>query len=153
MKIHTDALSSLDLYRATDAAGMHGVHIDGLTRHGSWSRDHAYNVTLRGNSTRRPNPGAGGRSYYDDNEYAATWDEWGMFIEALFQADPNAIIGQYRSHALFRAATRNRFDWLTARDACPDHRWEYQIGFQTCKRCNAEQDHMALYRTVQNVDA
>jgi hypothetical protein len=145
MKIHSDTLTHADVYRATTAAGMHGVRVEGLTYHGSRSRDHAFNVSLRGNSTRRPNPGTGSRTVYED-EYAATWDEWGMFIEALYTLDPNALVGQYGPRHVFDEATAGRFDDLTADQACPGHRWVFGGPMiSRCSKCDATTNYGALY--------
>ena len=35
------------------------------------------------------------RAQHDREEFAATWDEWGIVIDALFDIDPYAKIGQY----------------------------------------------------------
>lgn len=41
-----------------------------------------------------------------EREKAATWDEWGLVIEALYDVDPDAVIGYYTSRADFIAKTR-----------------------------------------------
>jgi hypothetical protein len=145
MKIHTDVLTSFDIHHATSAAGMHGVYAVNFKQCGSRSKDHAFDLSLRGNSTRRPNPGTGGRNFSDD-EYAATWDEWGMFIHALYQIDPDALIGQYGSRAVFEETTCGRFDELTAETACRGHRWVFGGPMiQRCATCDAVQNYGALY--------
>ena len=58
-------------------------------RCGSRKRDHGFTVYLEGSSPRR--------SQHDRDAYAATWDEWGIWIAALYDIDPEAIIGQYSS--------------------------------------------------------
>lgn len=40
-----------------------------------------------------------------EREKAATWDEWGLVIEALYAVDPNAEIGHYTSRSDFIART------------------------------------------------
>lgn len=145
MKIHSDTITMRQVYDATNAAGMRGVTAERLTQHGSRSRDHSFDVTLRGNSTRKPNPGTGGR-YFDEGEYAATWDEWGMFIHCLYQIDSNALIGQYGSRAVFEEATALRFDELIAANACPGHHWKYAGPMiQSCTKCDAVMNYGAIY--------
>lgn len=145
MKIHTDTLEERDLWAACRAAGMAGVSMEKCDRKGSRSKDHAFNVSLRGNSTRRPNPGTGGR-YYDDGEFAATWDEWGMFIHALYVIDPDAMIGQYGNRTVFEDATAMRFETLTAQTACPGHHWKYAGPMiQACTKCDATNNYGAIY--------
>lgn len=145
MKIHSDILTESDIHAATCAAGMRGVDADVITR-GSRSRKRSLDMKLTGTSTRRPNPGTGSRGYSDD--YAATWDEWGMVINALFDIDPKAIIGQYPSAAHFHAATRTRFENLTAPYQHGNHKFEYEGGIMACKFCEATFDRTALIEAV-----
>ena len=144
MKIHSDTLTYADVHLATIAGGMRGVYAEKLERHGSRSRDHSYDVTLRGNSTRKPNPGTGWRD--PDADYAATWDEWGMFIQALYVADPKALIGQYGPASVFEEATAMRFEDLTAAEACPRHNWKYDgpVHVATCSKCGATNNYNAV---------
>lgn len=145
MKIHSDILTTRDVYAATSAAGMRGVTAERLEEHGSRSRARSFDVTLRGNSTRKPNPGTGGR-YFDEGEYAATWDEWGMFIHALYEADPKALIGDYGPRHVFEQATRLRFEELTAKDACRNHVWKSGGPMmRECKRCQALHDYGPIH--------
>lgn len=143
MRIHSDILTHADIYQATRAAGMTGVYTERETDHGSRSRDHAFDVTLRGTSSRRPNWGTGDRG--TDDGYAATWDEWGMFIESLFQADENAIIGMYSSYYAFQAYTGYRFDDLTADAQHKSHNFNYSIdtGCHECQ-CGATMNRWGL---------
>lgn len=145
MKIHSDTLEVRDLYAACHAAGMRGVTLEKCDERGSRSRKRSFGVALRGNSTRKPNPGTG-RNRPDEGEYAATWDEWGMFIQALYVADPDALIGQYGKRHVFEEVTRLRFEELTAPLACAGHRWEYAGPMiQQCKTCTATNNYGALY--------
>ena len=47
---------------------------------------------------------------------AATWDEWGIFIAALFKFDPEAKIGWYKSYDHFIEFTTEE------RDRCAQYR-------------------------------
>lgn len=138
MKIHTNLLTSHDVYAATMAGGMRGVNVECVTQ-GSRSRKRGLTVHLTGNSTRRPNGGNRGANK-DSDGYAATWDEWGMFLQYLFDLDPDAIAtGAYNGLDDFGMKTNWRFEGLTADKACPNHKWEY-AGVpreHTCKKCEA----------------
>ncbi len=137
MKIHSDILSPIQIHQATIAAGMRGVDAE-VTVAGSRSRQASLNVSLTGNSKRRTNSG----QYGAGDEYAATWDEWGIFIQALYEIDPQALIGQYGERGVFEACTGGRFQSLTAPYACADHRW-FSVGAmrQECKWCSATFDY------------
>ena len=143
MKIHSDVFALSDIHDATRAAGMRGVHAQVIQR-GSRTRARSFDVKLSGTSTRLQNPGTGPR---DDIEHAATWDEWGMFINALFVLDAHAVIGQYPNQAIFDEVTGGRFESLTAPFQHPNHRFEYNIGIgcQECRFCEATFDHIRLH--------
>lgn len=143
MKIHTDRLTESDVYAATNAAGMRNVYADVLEK-GSRSRKRALEVKLVGNSNRAVNAGtsryaARGR----DADRAATFDEWGMFINALYLTDPDAIVGPYQSKDHFERVTRHRYDELTAPYAHGNHQWQTINGVRQCKLCEAEFDYEA----------
>lgn len=55
-------------------------------------------------------------------EKAATWDEWGVFIAALYSVDPNARIGPY--------ADRADFIRQTGDEATRVQRWHNPNGYQ-----------------------
>lgn len=128
MRIHTDTLTVTDIYAAAAHAGggdyrTSPVYVD-VMEHGSRKRARAFNVSLTGTSTRRPNSGNRGADGAD--VYAATWDEWGMFLAELFRRDPNATIpGVYESGEHFRWVTGGRFDTLTPADqhGGAGHKW------------------------------
>lgn len=69
------------------------VFYDRWTESRSRTHDRKFDLILRGNTRlsrsgvwrKRPNFGAGG--------WAATFDEWGWFLAALFDADPTARCG------------------------------------------------------------
>lgn len=155
MRIHTDTLTPSDLYAAARRAGS-AVDVT-FTVHGSRSRAVAYGVTLTGSSSRRPN---GGNRGAVSDAYAATWDEWGMFLGELFRRDPNAVVPSvYESGEHYRWSTDGRFDALT-----PDrqheragHRWEHEgtvatgtYHVSTCK-CGARMRRVAWGHTWDEV--
>ena len=119
MRIHTDLITERDIHVATNAAGMRNVFAD-VTQRGSRSRERSFDVKLTGNSTRKTNPGwANG-----EREQAATWDEWGMFIHALYEIDPEAVIDMririYRNMDKVRARVERLWAYLKDHtDAAP----------------------------------
>ena len=150
MRIHTN-LNTQQMYEVIKASGA-PIYPEILERHGSRTHDQAFEVALSGTGG-HPNSGGYGAS----SEYqAATWDEWGAFLGALYAADANARCGGsvkypiYRNAEHFHFSTGNRFQiemklspegqiWnhLPA-NTHPRHRWEYrsQAGF-ACTKCTA----------------
>lgn len=144
MKIHSDKITLLDLYAAAEVARVEMEY----TRHGSRCRALSFDVRLTGESRRRPN-----RTLYSD-EYAATWDQWGVFLAVLFDTDPDMLCGSsekyaaYKDRTDFQVKTNGRFtkigggwtDYWPA-DAHGDHRFKF-VGVpceQKCTKCSAVQ--------------
>jgi hypothetical protein len=144
MRIHC----SNDVTTSTIYAAARHARVDvTITEHGSRSRDHAFNVKLEGESRRRPNGGASGAG----SGYAATWDQWGVFLAFIFDVDPRTKCWAYANVWDFDAKTRYRFSpdgndraegsdfWPN--DAHGDHRFEF-AGVprqQSCTKCSAVQ--------------
>lgn len=133
MRFHTDTLTSKDLW---DAARAARVDMES-TRHGSRSRAHAFEVRLTGESNRRPNSGTRGAG----DDYAATWDQWGVFIAYLFNRDPQMTTRYYADKNEFQYRTDHRFaveDFWPA-DAHGDHTFRYAgvPRTQQCTKCSA----------------
>ena len=129
MKVHSDILTEKHFHNATQAAGMSNVYVSQLAVKGSRSRKRRIDLKLAGNSNHNQNRGT---------VKAATWDEWGMFINALFEIDPNAIIGQYDGMEMFQEVTDNRFDTLTAPYAHGNHKWiSTGANSMACEHCDA----------------
>lgn len=116
MRFHTDRITTADLYRAAERAG---VGFTRLEEHGSRKRDHAFDFILTGSSPRRQNT----RGMTDD--HAATWDEWGIFLNDLFAVDPNAWTESYHSAEHFIWATGNRYLGFGRLDQHINHKWEF----------------------------
>ena len=135
MKIHSDTLTGREIMDATKARGMRGVRVDKLDTKGSRQRARRWDVTLEGNSAFRQN--------FGENQ-AATWDEWGIFIEALFQLDPDAVIGQYASFNDFRRTTGARFSTLWWEDSHKRHTWKSEGNYTSSCKCGATQDWSSL---------
>lgn len=144
MRIHTDTLTRRDIF---DAAVIARVDLATFTSHGSRSRHHAYTIKLEGESRRRPNGGASGAG----SGYAATWDQWGVFLGVLFDRDPSMVTPYYADADAFHWQTADRFadrsadvDYATGpvfwpSDAHGDHRFDFSgTPFQQeCTRCSA----------------
>lgn len=117
MRIHTDNILSGDMYAAAREAG---VRVESCALTGSRSRDHAFTVYLSGSSTRNSH----GRTHK-----AATWDEWGVFIAALYRIDPGAMFGSARWGYMdaddFHMKTCDRFQNGMPWDTHPQHRFRY----------------------------
>jgi hypothetical protein len=147
MRIHTDTLTMNDVVAAVKRAGL-GENNLTITPRGSKSHDHAWDVYLTGTSSRRPNSRSG---EYSHDGYAATWDEWGMFLAELFRRDAAATApGVYDSAEHFRWATGARFDTLDPADqhGRAGHKWESTgeavTGTYTVRECRCG----ALYRII-----
>ena len=104
MRIHTDHLSTLDIYAAANFAAA--ARVAEVTEHGSRTRARAFRFYLLGSSSYRPN-----QRDYGPDDYAATWDEWGIVIGHLYARDPAAHFGRYsyRSAEDFHEKTGYRF--------------------------------------------
>lgn len=118
MRIHTDTITLDDIH---EAARLARVSFETLSEHRSRKRRHAFEVKLLGSSPSRPNSGHRGA---DSDEYAASWDEWGIFLAHLFSNDPLAVTPYDQSGAFFHWRTGNRFAALRWEDQCrPRHKW------------------------------
>lgn len=107
MKIHSDTLTAADIRSfVPDGCYLAGFYHRGdvwtsIAEEGSRSREFGFVVRLSGSSKsvmqRLP-------------DKAATWDEWGIFIAAIFDADPDAICGWYKSREDFIAKTCDKYN-------------------------------------------
>jgi hypothetical protein len=136
MHIHSDKITRMNVL---DAARLARVDMETFRQHNSRTKDHAFEVALEGESRRRPNNR--GRS----NGYAATWDQWGVFLGALYQIDPNMLCGSGIKYAVyknvddFNIQTDCRFeDGTWPADAHGDHSWIVGTPwYQQCSKCSA----------------
>lgn len=143
MRIHSDTLTDRDMM---DAARIARVHFDRYLNTGSRSRHHGFDITLTGESRRRPN--GGNRGAGDD--YAATWDQWGVFLAVLFDRDETMIATYYADAAEFHYKTDCRFEpvfndagtpMYWPNDAHGDHTFRFSgtPGAHQCTKCSAVQ--------------
>jgi hypothetical protein len=109
MRIHTSAT-----YAEVRAALPQGVFAY-ITEHKSRKRDRAFEVTLfvtQKDELHRRYGNSGGYGRSDD--VAATWDEWGLWMVGVYEADPEAIIGWYETEHDFYDITRRERDRVRA---------------------------------------
>lgn len=116
MRIHSDTLTAIQIHSLVPVT----AYVGKLSRHGSRKRDHAFEVNLGGS-------GKTGGQWGQQNGKAATWDEWGMFLAALYEADPEAVTPYYTDADDFHHVTGDRFRTLTPDEQHKQHRWEYQV--------------------------
>jgi hypothetical protein len=107
MRIHTSAT-----YRDICSCLPRGVSAY-ITEHGSRSRERAFEVTLYAYAKddlhrRYGNTGGYGRS----DDVAATWDEWGLFMVALYEIDPEWTCTYYPTEADFYDRTRRHREYV-----------------------------------------
>jgi len=103
------------------------VTFERLTSHGSRSHVRAFDVLLAGSGNtggQWGNSGKDGAAPYK----AATWDEWGIFLGALFDADPAAKATYYHDGADFHWQTGDRFrdGALTLAGQHLRHKWGHR---------------------------
>jgi hypothetical protein len=130
MRIHSDTLTYGDL---AGAAGKAKVVFTTADQHGSRKRDHAWEVKLSGDSPYRQ---AG-----NPEEFAASWDQWGIFLAELFRRDPAMTCGGYPDRGTFNLATGDRFFWLEYGSAeyHRRHKWEPDGFYGAHCKCGAFQ--------------
>lgn len=142
MRIHTNLITGVDIYAATH--NLPGVTVT-ATEHGSRSHARAFEVRLEGNGSHRNS----GRYGADTAEQAATWDEWGAFLSALYEIDPNALWGSqkhpvYRDRAHYHYLTNWRFiedvdPGFLPSDTHKRHNWQWDASGAQCSKCSARQ--------------
>lgn len=142
MRIHTNLTyrQMVEIVQVSDAP----IYTEVLRQHGSRTHERAFEVMLSGSSTTRSQNGG--------EFFTATWDEWGAFLGALYDADPKARCGGsaerpvYRDADHYRFATGGRFQvrWDTAErshyvplDTHPRHHWQYAPAGFWCSKCSA----------------
>ena len=136
MRIHTNENTMSNIM---DAAKIARVNLDVLESHNSRTHDAAFEVILSGESRRRQNTGKSSR----DREFAATWDQWGVFLSVLFNIDPDMRCGIskrpfYANAADFEKKTDGRFvNGVWPDDAHGDHKFRWDGLSSKCTKCSA----------------
>ena len=153
MRIHTK-LSYRQMRGLLWQSGVRGqydnaaIDTEVLEEHGSRTHERAFEVALSG-SGGKPAGYARGTADYQ----TATWDEWGAFLGALFDADPQARAGgsvarpTYRDRQHYHFLTGDRFQrrynvagqpTYLPKDTHPRHHWEFKGSFGfNCTKCKA----------------
>lgn len=153
MMIHTNVLTRDEI---TAAARRAGVGFERLEQRGSRRRARKFDVILEGSGQ---TGGAWGNSgTYGAAQYAAaTWDEWGIFLAALFTVDPEVYTDAYDGAEHFRWSTGARYDALDVAAQCKRHRWDYTGAAATgayavhqCRKCDAIRRFM-VYGTFADI--
>jgi hypothetical protein len=120
MRIHTtiDSWEKIsDALTAEKAAGRIASHVyfKTLRAHRSTAKPYAYEVQLgakiRDDGRRAGNTGSYGSMRPEIDDYAATYDEWGWLLAALYALDPWMTVGT-PAHPVY--ADRENFDHKTA---------------------------------------
>lgn len=146
MKIHTNNPNAVRRAIQMAAADLPGVYVE-TTLAGSRSHSGAVNLKMEGTSNRKVNAGTARNVDRSDLPNAATWDEWGVVLAAVFDADRYALAGSvkhpiYRNAEHYHYATGWRFEKGLPADAHQDHRWAQHpaeaSGWQKCTKCSAE---------------
>lgn len=130
MRLHTDVLDHGKVYDIigdlTKQGKITGVWAEHMW-HGSRSRAHGFDLRLtadpRKGRRRFTNSGYAGAT---DGEYAATWDEWGIILAALYEADPNMTGDYYADAEHYHWSTGNRFRDGGPAETHDTHRWAYK---------------------------
>ena len=140
MRLHTDKPDQVIGAIHDASARLDGVYAT-FSRHGSRSRAGAVELSLEGNGY-PVNTGARGAG----TKIGATWDEWGVVLAAVFDADPEAFAGS-QQHPVYAGAedfarkTCYRFDdGQLPEDTHRRHDWSHGMRYACCTKCTAERE-------------
>lgn len=111
MKIYSDTLTTEDLYK-TLPPGMRIEEIERIENPRTKNPEgvsyrHGWNLYCSGSSSRQAQHGFGNYSGYN----AATWDEYGIWMAALYELDDEARISWYKTHEDFVHWTTHMRDY------------------------------------------
>lgn len=112
MRIHT----RLEVQAIEASARYAGTTLVRLDHFNSRTAEHGWDVILSGQGVMSTRYGA----------RSATWDEWGIFLAALYRLDGRAHCGPYLNVNHFRWSTAGRFLTLAPSMQHLRHRWERQ---------------------------
>lgn len=161
MRIHTNDVQAVREAIREATASMPGVYAE-HSAHGSRIRAGAVELRLEGNGR------TGGQWGGTDNQ-SATWDEWGVVLQAIFDADPLAVAGGQKCPTY---AGREHYEWATGRrfvafrdwprglptDTHKQHRWEYMgdavtraYSVHACTRCSAVKRYLLDGSTAREI--
>lgn len=111
MRLHTNTLNESDLqklmkYVSNEAPNVI-LHVTGL--HGARNHKRGIEIALRGHGTRHKRPPQTRILGEQSTERAATVDDWGWLIAAVFAVEPGARFGPYKGADDFAKQTRNKY--------------------------------------------
>jgi len=122
MFIHSDILTEQDIRDAVPSTCYLAGHYDqrdGVT----WASIHVANSRSRAKRFSVRLSGSNKRTTRNLPDKAATWDEWGIFIAAVFKLDPDAKVGWYKTREDFMEITRREHERISQYrpDLAPTH--------------------------------
>jgi hypothetical protein len=114
MMIRTDKIQRSDLFRALEEVSPL-LDLE-VTQHRSRTHARGFRVTLTWTGEKVKGDGRYRRNYGTGQwnaPLAATWDEWGEWMDKLFTIDPGAVIGQYKGRDDFMRQTADVLPWAS----------------------------------------
>lgn len=130
MRIHSNIIRADKVYAALDEQKKLGriashVGFKILEERGSRSHDFAVEVQLdaseRDNGRRAGNSGSYGAMQPESDGYAATYDEWGWLLAALYEIDRDMVVGSTKHPTYANAVSFHRQTaWTYAPDLLID---------------------------------
>lgn len=124
MRLHSNTLTVRDIETALQQCKHDGT-VDGFVQFetfdtkGSRTRKNGFEIQLGWYGTKEPGDGrrwknTGNRGASSDWNtgggcYAATYDEWGYFIAALYRMDTELVFGHYKTREFFNSYTKNAY--------------------------------------------
>lgn len=124
MKVYSDLLDTPDLYAALPA----DVYAATVKLKRPRKRARGWTVSLEGLGSRhyrRKNSGNYGAS--SPGTMAATWDDHGVWMAALFAKDPNALIADYDGRDDFERQTREYREYVQEWNKPTSKRWNEHL--------------------------
>ncbi len=114
MIIRTDKVTANQLHRSTPSGVYAEIKSDGASRTHRRRFDVGLCVLEGGKGTSHPyrrNTGQWGAEdgFYPAIQWAASYDEWGEWLAALFEVDPGMIAGQYKGRDDFHRQTEGKY--------------------------------------------
>lgn len=121
MRLHSNTLTVRDIESALMECKMartvdNFVQFETFATKGSRTRTNGFEIQLgwygnkvAGDGRRWKNTGNRGADseYNGGGCYAATYDEWGYFIAALYRMDSELVFGHYKTREFFNSYTKN----------------------------------------------
>ena len=106
MRLHTNGIEHADTIRnamRSAAGNAPDVSVTSVTEHGSRTHRKAFEVALQGHGSRHRKNNA------SNTGKAATRDDWGWFLAALYAIDGDMVAGPYKDRSDFARQTTNDY--------------------------------------------